>query len=444
MRDILIVILFSLGLLRAFKEPIYGVLVWSWIAYMSPHRLGWGFAYSLPYAMISAVVAIPLAFAAKEKRSPFSASTVLLCCLVLWMAITTMAAIFPEDAWVEYKRFLKVVLMTLISGMLLVNKGSIDKLLIVIVGSLGFYGVKGGLFTILTGGSFRVWGPAGSFVEGNNEIALALLMIIPLMNYFRIQTSYRWIKNALIAAMVLSGVAAIGSQSRGALLATGSMLVWFWFKSKNKGLVAIGVGVIAAVVLAMMPDSWFHRMETIENYEADSSAMGRINAWWLAWNIARDRLTAGGFNHWSSLTYSLYAPNPKDVHDVHSIYFEIIGEHGFIGFGIYMLIWLIVARDTLWIIKNTKNSEPLNWACDLAKMSQVTFIAYATGGAFLGLAYFDLPWALVMIVAATKKIVKEQLALGVPVPLETHVDLGNPRIKNVFTRSAARNRGSFT
>jgi putative inorganic carbon (HCO3(-)) transporter len=444
MRDILIVILFSLGLLRAFKEPIYGVLVWSWIAYMSPHRLGWGFAYSLPYALIAAVVAIPLALTAKEKKSPFSASTVLLCCLLLWMAITTLAAIFPEDAWEEYKRFLKVVLMTLISGMLLVDKGSIDKLLFVIVGSLGFYGIKGGLFTILTGGSFRVWGPAGSFVEGNNELALALLMIIPLMNYFRIQASRRWVKNALTAAMVLTGVAAIGSQSRGALLAAGAMIVWLWLKSKNKMITAIGSGIVIAGVLVMMPDSWFHRMETIEEYQADSSAMGRINAWWVAWNIAKDRLTAGGFNHWSPMTFSLYAPNPADVHDVHSIYFEIIGEHGFIGFGIYMLIWLIVARDTLWIVKNTKNSKPLNWACDLARMSQVTFIAYATGGAFLGLAYFDLPWAVVMIVAATKKIVEEQLVLGEPVPLKTHMDLGNSRIKNVFTKSATRNRGSFT
>jgi putative inorganic carbon (HCO3(-)) transporter len=411
---------------------------------MSPHRLSWSFAYELPYALIAAVVAIPLAFTAKEKRSPFSVSTFLLSCLVLWMAITTMAAIFPEDAWIEYKRFLKVVLMTLVSGMLLVDKKNIDKLLAVIVGSLGFYGLKGGLFTILTGGSFRVWGPPGSFVEGNNELALALLMIIPLMNYFRIHASRQWIKYALIASMVLSGVAAIGSQSRGALLAAGAMLVWLWSKSKNKALTAIGAGIVVAGVLAMMPDSWFHRMETIENYQADASAMGRINAWWVAWNIAKDRLTAGGFNHWSPLTFSLYAPNPDDVHDVHSIYFELIGEHGFIGFGIYMLIWLTVALDTFWIIRNTKNSESLHWAGDLARMSQVAFIAYATGGAFLGLAYFDLPWALVMIVAATRKIAKEQLALGESAPSEAQTELEKPRVKNAFTKSAARNRGFFT
>ena len=37
-------------------------------------------------------------------------------------------------------------------------------------------------------------------------------------------------------------------------------------------------------------------------------------------------------------TFRQYAPEPFRVHDVHSIYFEIMGEHGFIGFGLFMLL----------------------------------------------------------------------------------------------------------
>ena len=40
-------------------------------------------------------------------------------------------------------------------------------------------------------------------------------------------------------------------------------------------------------------------------------------------------------------TFRHYAPDPDNVHDVHSIYFEIMGEQGFIGFGLFILLGLI-------------------------------------------------------------------------------------------------------
>ena len=53
--------------------------------------------------------------------------------------------------------------------------------------SLGFYGVKGGIFTIVNGGVYRVQGPLGTFIGGNNEMALALVMTMPLMRYLQLQ-----------------------------------------------------------------------------------------------------------------------------------------------------------------------------------------------------------------------------------------------------------------
>jgi putative inorganic carbon (HCO3(-)) transporter len=407
MRDLLIVLLFSFGIVKAFKEPIYGAVLWYWVAYMNPHRMTWGFAYGLPYAMITAIVAIPMALLAKKKINPFSVPTILLCLLLLWMGVTTIFAVQQDDAVREYSRFIKIVLMTLICGMLLVDKASIDKVIAVVVVSFGFFGVKGGLFTLATGGSYRVLGPADSFVAGNNEIALALLMVIPLMNYLRMQVSRLWLKRILLASMILMAVSAIGSQSRGALLATVAMSLWLWRKSNNKAVMAFGVSILAVAVLLFMPESWFERMKTIETYQQDGSAMGRINAWVVAWRIALDRLTAGGFNHWSEETFALYAPVPEDVHDVHSIYFEILGEHGFPAFVIYILIWILVMLDIRWITRTAAQFEVLRWADDLARMVQVSLIAYAVGGAFLGLAYFDLPWNLAMLVVATRKIVEQ-------------------------------------
>jgi hypothetical protein len=43
------------------------------------------------------------------------------------------------------------------------------------------------------------------------------------------------------------------------------------------------------------------------------------------------------------------------------------------------------------------------WCGQLASMCQVSMIGYAVGGAFLSLAYFDVPYDVMAIVVATKK-----------------------------------------
>jgi hypothetical protein len=51
----------------------------------------------------------------------------------------------------------------------------------------------------------------------------------------------------------------------------------------------------------------------------------------------------------------------------------------------------------------------LQWARDLAAMCQVGLIGYATGGAFLSLVYFDLPYYLVLIVVVVDRIVAREM-----------------------------------
>ena len=64
--------------------------------------------------------------------------------------------------------------------------------------------------------------------------------------------------------------------------------------------------------------------------------MGRINAWWAAWNIATTHVTGAGFDMYSYPIFALFAPNPLDLHAAHSIYFQVLGEHGFIGLTLFI------------------------------------------------------------------------------------------------------------
>jgi probable O-glycosylation ligase (exosortase A-associated) len=404
MRDIFITaVIFGL-IPFIFKRPWVGILIWSWLSYMNPHRLAWGFAYFFPFSMIVGLVTITSFFFSKEKKEMvWTRETILLLIFIGWMLFTTLFALYPEYAWLQWEKVWKIQLMVILTALIIKERQQLHWLIWVIALSLGFYGVKGGIFTIVHGGAYRVQGPYGTFIGGNNEMALALVMTIPLIRYLHLQETRKWIKIGLASAMVLTGVAAIGSQSRGGMLAMVAMGLFLWLKSRKKIMTGIYMAIAVAIMASVMPQEWYDRMNTIKTYQDDHSAQGRINAWYTAFNVAKDRITGGGFEMFKDPTFRQYAPDPFNVHDVHSIYFEQIGEQGFIGFGLFILIGVFLWIRAQQIIKRCKKDPAHKWAADLAAMIQVSLVGYATGGAFLGMSYWDLPYHLMIIVLLAAK-----------------------------------------
>ncbi|MDP2028642.1 MAG: putative O-glycosylation ligase, exosortase A system-associated [Thiobacillus sp.] len=404
MRDLLVTgIIFGL-LPFVFKRPWIGILLWSWLAYMNPHRQTWGFAYDFPFSMVVGLVTISAFLFSKDKKEMlWTRETVVLLIFVLWMLITNFFAFYPDLAWVQWNKVWKIQLMVFLVAMMIKDRYQIHWMIWVIALSLGYYGVKGGIFTIVHGGQFRVQGPAGTFIGGNNEMALALIMTIPLIRYLQLQEKRRWVRLGLVGAMILCGVAAIGSQSRGGLVAMLAMGLFLWLKSRQKFMIGLYMVVAVGIMAAVMPQAWYDRMGTIETYDQDQSAQGRINAWYTAFNVAKANVMGGGFEMFRPPTFRQYAPDPFMVHDVHSIYFEVMGEHGFIGFALFMLLALLAWLRAQQIIRACKSDPEKKWAADLAAMIQVSLIGYGAGGAFLGLAYFDLPYHLLIILVLTAK-----------------------------------------
>jgi probable O-glycosylation ligase (exosortase A-associated) len=410
MRDIFVTLVCIVGWGYTLKRPYIGVLLWSWLSYMNPHRLCYGFALNAPLAQITAIVLMGSMLLSKETKSfPLNGITFLWIVFILFMGVTTFFAYFPIEAALQYKQVIKIQLIVFLTMMLITDMDKLNKLIWVIVLSIGFYSVKGGLFTLMTGGSFRVWGPGGTYIEDNNGLAVAVLMVIPLMVYLYQTNDKKWIKQGLLAAIVFSLFTVVGSQSRGALLAIIAVGAFYWTKSQSKVGSGILIALLAFSLFTFMPESWHQRMVGIENYKEDGSAMGRINAWWYAYNAANHNLFGMGFESWAPETFALYAPNPLDVHAAHSIYFTILADHGWIGLFLYLLIYFMAWRKLVNIIKQTAKKEELKQFHSLAKMLQVGFIAYLSGGAFLSLSYFDLPWHFVAIVIILQQILEQQI-----------------------------------
>jgi probable O-glycosylation ligase (exosortase A-associated) len=416
MRDI-IVLLAVLGSIPFILQRAWiGVLMWSWIAYMNPHRLTWGFAATFPFAQIIGIVTlVAMLFSKDKKKMPWEGTTVVWLLFVVWMNVTTLFALNPEGANPEWARTMKIQLFTLVTMLLISSRERIHWLVIVIAGSIGFFGIKGGAFALVTGGSYRVWGPENTFIGGNNEIALALIMILPLMRYLQLTIDHRRIQLMLLGFMGLIALAILASHSRGALLAASAMAVFLWIKSPKKGRMTFVMMLAIPALVMFMPDEWFQRMETIETYQEDKSAMGRINAWWFAFYLALARpFVGGGFDTFTQELFNTYAPDPTFLQDAHSIYFEVLGEHGFVGLFLFLLLGALTWRSAQWTVRAVRDRPELAWAGHLAAMLQVSILGYAVGGAFLGLAYFDLYYHLIALVVILKALVREQIKQGAP------------------------------
>ena len=398
------------------RWPAVGVYMWLWVSIMNPHRLTWDFAADMRWAYFIAIATLAGLFLSRDglfskepKRVPITPVTVVLLVMIVWMTVTTIFALDRDQSMEPWKQMVKMQGMVFVALYLLHSKQHIQVLIWILAGSVAFYGIKGGLFTLATGGEFRVYGPWGSFIQENNALALATIMTIPLLYYLFLQVTKYWMRWGLLAAMLLCGFSVLGSHSRGGFLAIGAMIGFLWLKSRSKAITGLVLIILVPVAIGFMPDKWVDRMQTIENYEQDGSAMGRIHAWTTAVNVAQDRFTGGGFNLHFADAYNSYAEVQAGVRVAHSIYYQMLGEHGFVGLALFLLLWILVWRDSSWIVRQTRSQTSLHWASDLARMVQVSLVGYFVGGAFLNLAQYDVPYNLLVALALTRVLVEREL-----------------------------------
>lgn len=419
MRDVVLALMIAGMLPAIFLRPALGAIAWVWISMMNPHTLTYGFAMSVPWAMIIAIVTLLGFLVSKDKEPmPSNGGTWLIGLLLAWMSVTSLFAINPNpgevlDRWIYA---VKILFMLYVTFMLLRGRKQIDWLIWAMVISIDFYGVKGGLWTLLTGGTGRVYGPPGGTLSDNNGLAIGLIITLPWVYYLRGTATNRWVRWGLLLSMVLMAFAILGSQSRGALLAVLAMAIVLGWKSKHLIRTSIGLLAVGAAALAFMPDSWTQRMDTINAYDADTSAMSRLWTWHTLWNAAVDRPFVGaGFRADNLAVFLKYAPNDgygafdSAVYVAHSIYFQALGEHGFVGLSLYLCLglwtWFAAGR-----LARTTQSEPefAEWVPLLMRMTQVSLVGFAVGGAFLSMMLTDVTYYIPGVVVLVHATVTER------------------------------------
>lgn len=408
MRDLLVLIMTMGGAAAGFMRPWIGVLALAVFAYLNPHRYAWGFTTTMPvYFIVFTGTVLGLVFNSKDRQPfPWTRETKLFIALLAWFTLTTFwEPDFPGPAKEQWTKVMKIYVGIFPTLWLITTKEKLRWLVITIALSFGLIGLKGGIFALGTGFQYRVWGPDNTFYDGNNEIALALNMMLPLLILCAKEVPNKNIKLFFYAVFVFSIFSIISSWSRGGLLTLCAVLGAMVFTGKKKWL-SVPL-IVAALVFAVpnLPEEWFGRMQTIQTYEEDLSMQGRFRAWGYAWErVVDDPLTGGGFETWRG-----------GERDVHNSYLEMLSEHGFVAFVLWfsLLFGTILALER--IRKRSMIYEETTWMKDYARAIQISLLGYAVGSMALGVAYWDIFYHLVAIAVLLKVMMRKAVRSVEPV-----------------------------
>jgi putative inorganic carbon (HCO3(-)) transporter len=433
-RDYALVLAIVVALGYAILYPFAGVILWTWFTIQNPHQEAYGFSSALPLNLIIAVVTVGAWLLSRERKMPPSHFLLwMMLTFLVWMTFNSFFAYSPDWSWPFWDRTWKIFALGLVAAALATNRVRIHALIWAIVISLFYYGVKGGIFTAMTGGNYHVLGPSHSIIEDNNQLALALLMSIPLANYLRLQSVNRYVRWLLSVGMGLTLVSVVGSYSRGAIIALGALAVFWLFRSRNKILYLVIAAVFVGAVFAFMPDSFWDRIDTIQTAQDDASFHGRVVAWQVATNYANDHFPFGAGFYGPQLAGIFHSYFPKEeAHAAHSIYFQVLGEHGYPGLLIYLAIIIGALLSASRIARAARGHDELIWAGQLALMIQTALIAFCVGGAALSMAYYDVFILSVALLVPLGEIVKSQtrqpLRMALPQPAAKQAAAASPRM----------------
>lgn len=396
-------------------KPHIGVLVWNWVSHMAPHSYTFGFAASFPFLMlVGGLTAAGMVFAREPKHFPGHPIVIAILTYFLWTVVTFVFAFEQSVGEEKIIQFTKVIVFALISMVVMQSPNRLKAFMYVMIASLLFISIKGGMFTIITGGSHRVQG-AGGMMSDNNQLAMAMAMLFPLSIWLAQYPPYEIMKWPLRFAAFLVPVTAIGTQSRGGLVAISAVLFMLLLKSKRKFMLLAIMVPLAIGAVTFMPDSWKNRMQSTEDATEDDSFKGRMSMWRFATNVANDHPVEGGGYNVFYIPYlgPEYMPPGFEMRAPHSIYFEVLGEHGYVGLLLFLTMLFTGYYAAGTAAKMFRPYQETAWIAELSTAIQLSLIGFAVGGLTVNIATFDVFYHLLIVIVLCRVVGDKMVEKGV-------------------------------
>ncbi len=441
MRDLLLAAFLLAFFALALKRPFLFVLTYVYVDIVAPQLLGYGFLIGKPISLIAAAMAVGSWLLVDARRGfTFTTRGALTLLLLAYCFLTTLSADLPEAAWGKWEWVWKSLFFGIFLPLTLRTRLRVEAVLLVMMLSAAALVISGGVKTLAGGGGYGtlvmlVQDNSGLY-EGSTAscIAIAIIPIILWMakhgTIFPPDWRVRTFAYALCFACLLIP---IGTQTRTGLLCIGLLAVLMLRGNKHRFLYMGGAAMLALAAVPLLPQSFTARMGTIQDHQSDQSASTRLAVW--AWTIdfVGDNPMGGGFE--------AYLQNRVRVETVagqssgaveristsavvdegrawHSAYFEMLGEQGFPGLALFLLIHLIGLARMERLRRRYADAGPDDaWIAPLATALQHFQLVYLLGAAFIAVAFQPFVWLVMGVqIGFDRWVSRREKATRVPRP----------------------------
>lgn len=409
-RILFVAIIILIGVFSLFYGPFYALLFYLWNAYFRPESWLWTDAlYQVRLSLLIYVFLIISAATSALQRFRLTLQTGF---VLLFVLQSLVALMFSEhrDATVDYWiEFVKVIGILLFITFLVADERKFRLTFLVIGYSLGFEAAKQGWVQLVLNPGATNANPI-AFLGDNNGVALGMFMLIPLFVALVATSKTTWEKRIHQFFIVGLAYRGISTYSRGGFLAGGVLAVLTVVRSRHKVRTTIVLVALVAVVLSVMPEKFFDRMQTItaSDEDRDSSALGRLHYWQVAQEMVKAKpLTGVGFNGFRD-SYSSYEFEEGwgTNRSPHSAWFGVMAEMGIPGIVLFVLILLGAINSTRRVRRSALESGNASLAA-YATALQSAFLVYTMGATFLSAQYNEMFWHLIGLSIALERIQRE-------------------------------------
>ncbi len=405
MRSLLLLALYLFFLGMGTAAPFVATLGYVWTDTFRPQEVAYIILNQFPVAMVMGVVAIG-GYVLMDRRSPprISLETVLQVAMAVWVTTTLLWAERPDEAWVKWNWAFKSIAFAAFIPFIIRSRVQIEAFVQVYVLSLAANFVPFGIKTLISGGGYGT----NLGLEGGNSglaegglLSTVCLMAVPLAvflsKYSQLVPRLNKLGWAYWGAAALAVLTAIGTYERSALVGLVVLGAYMWTRSRHKFVFSIAIVAVAGLVAYTTTSGWNERVSTIATPVTENSAYVRILVWKWTLDYTASNPLGGGFM--AFIIDHIDIPGTAETpgytefgRAFHSIYFEMLGEQGYPGLVMFLLLAGSMLIKLRRLSKRTRTNPELQWVAALSDALQSGLAVFLTSGAFVGIAFQPMFW----------------------------------------------------
>jgi probable O-glycosylation ligase (exosortase A-associated) len=314
--------------------------------------------------------------------------------LLLFFILITLAIPFSSNIAIAIKSwtgvYSKIILMTFVIAWMMRKEShfvTASRVYIFAGACVGIVALYNKLNNIglVEGTRVTIGRSIGSLLGDPNDLALVLLYPIAFaLATFLEKSISKFERLFSFSTFIILLYALLATQSRGGLLGFLAVVSLFAYTRIRSKVLLFSGGAVSIIVLFIVAGISERSSGGASEEGIDESAMGRLYAWEAAWNMALDNPIFGvGISNFY-YNYFYYSAHWDGLnHAVHSTWFGVLAESGFVGLILFVSLIVSTLLSSLKMLKNIDDEHHTPGIRVALNAAPAGIIGFIISGTFL-------------------------------------------------------------